>query len=104
MSITKELDNLEDRALWHWRDSMRVVRFFNFDARLSLLVILVLLRPFWVITWVIVVAMMGVFYIMECYGLTFRAALRAIRVWMVGPDRAAWPFYRTRRMRDFGAT
>jgi intracellular multiplication protein IcmT len=103
MSVTKELDNLEDRALWHWRDSMRVVRFFNFDARLSLLVPILLLYPR-ISTLVLTVVMIAVFYTLERYGLTFPAALRAIRVWMVGPDRAAWPFYRTRRMRDFGAT
>ncbi|HBH26321.1 MAG TPA: type IV secretion protein IcmT [Rhodospirillaceae bacterium] len=101
--MSKELEILEERSLWHWRDSMRVVRFFGFDARLSVLVPLVLLKPFWVVTWVIVAAMMGAFYTMERYGLTFPAALRALRVWFLGRLRPGLLPHRHRRFSDYGA-
>ena len=38
----------------------------------------------------------------ERRGLTFPAALRAIRVFIIGRDRPGWVSYRHRRMKDYG--
>ena len=31
--MVKELENLEAKINWHWRDSMRTIRFLSFDGR-----------------------------------------------------------------------
>lgn len=100
--MSKELEIIQERALWHWRDSMRVVRFFGFDARMVILVPLVLLRPFSLTTWVLVFGLMAAFYMMERYGLTFPAALRAFRLWLLGSERPGLLPHQYRKSRDFG--
>ena len=36
MSAAQEVENLQEKMNWHWRNSMRVIRFFTFDARAAL--------------------------------------------------------------------
>lgn len=102
MAVSQELDILEDKMLWHWRDSMRVVRFFGFDARLGLLVPVMLLYPR-LSTLILTIVAVIVFYMLERYGLTFPAAFRSLRVWIIGSDRDAWPTGRRRKFVDYGA-
>lgn len=95
-------DDLEiEKKNWHWRNTMRPVRFFNLDARAALpfFILLVYARP---VTLVLTIIITTIFYILERRGLTFPSALRALRVWLVGDRRAAWFTYAHRRMRDFG--
>ncbi len=44
MSAAEELENLQEKMNWHWRNSMRVVRFFAFDARAAFIGIFLLFR------------------------------------------------------------
>jgi intracellular multiplication protein IcmT len=90
-----------EQANWHWRNTMRPVRFFNLDARAGLpfFFLLIYARP---ITLVMTLLMTVIFWVLERMGLTFPCALRALRVWIVGQARPGWVLYRHRRMRDYG--
>lgn len=90
-----------ERQNWHWRNTMRPVRFFNMDARAGIpyFVLLIYARP---ITFILVIISTAVFKLMEKRGLTFPAALRAFRVWIIGDERPGWLRMRRRTMKDFG--
>lgn len=94
-------DTKIEKENWHWRNSMRPVRFFNLDARAALpfCILLVYFRPH---TLVITLVITMVFSFLERKGLTFPAALRALRVWFIGQNRPGWLQYSHRRLRDFG--
>lgn len=84
--MSKDLENLEAQLNWHWRDTMRNVRFLGFDARVGILF------PVWLVylrTSTIIISFI-VFYVFKFFenkGLTFPAALRAFRVWLLGNER-----------------
>lgn len=94
-------DTLEEKANWHWRNSMRPVRFFGLDARavIPYLVLLVFARP---ITIFLTIVSTIVFVMLEKRGLPFDSAMRAFRSWFVGQKRPAWLSMRRRRFVDFG--
>lgn len=94
-------DTREEKAHWHWRNTMRPVRFFNLDARAALpfCLLLVYARPH---TLVLTIIITTIFYILERKGLTFPAAMRALRVFTIGINRPAWVTMRHRRMIDYG--
>ncbi len=94
-------DTEEERAHWHWRNSMRPARFFNLDARAALPFCLLLFYAR-LHTLIFTILITAIFYLLERKGLTFPAALRSLRLWFVGRDRSAWPTYKRRRMRDYG--
>lgn len=99
--VNQTRENEIEQANWHWRNTMRSVRFFNLDARAGLMffILLIYARP---VTLFLTVATTLVFRFLEMKGLTFPAALRALRVWIVGERRPAWSSRYTRRMKDFG--
>ena len=68
-------DTQIEKANWHWRNSMRPVRFFNLDARAALpfIVLLFYLRPISIILTIIITM---IFKYLEKKGLTFPAAMR----------------------------
>lgn len=90
-----------ERANWHWRNTMRPVRFFNLDARAAIpfLFLLVYIRP---VSIFLTLVITFVFFFLERRGLTFPAALRAFRVWFLGRVRPAYLSYHHRKDRDFG--
>lgn len=90
-----------EQANWHWRNSMRTVRFFNMDARASMpfILLLVYARP---VTLFLAVVTTMAFRFLEMKGLTFPAAMRSLRVWLIGQHRPSWANYRRRTMRDYG--
>ena len=88
----------QGRALW--RDSMRPVRFYAFDARLLALVVLWLFVPGWWTTAAVVLALAAL-RVAEARGYRLRAALRAVRAWTAG-RRTALHARRARRFVDFG--
>ena len=90
-----------EQANWHWRNTMRTVRFFNLDARAALpfFILLVYART---ITLFLTLLITAVFWFLVRRGLTFPSALRALRVWFIGQNRPAWISYRRRRMIDYG--
>ena len=90
-----------EKQHWHWRNSMRPVRFFNMDARAALpFFILVFHARLYTLVLTIIVTL--IFRLVEKRGLTFPAAMRSLRVWFIGQNRPALPSFRYRRMRDYG--
>jgi intracellular multiplication protein IcmT len=86
---------------WHWRNTMKPVRFFSFDGRAGFFLVLFIVHAR-LSTLVLLVVVFSYFYILERKGLSFPSALRAMRVWIIGPVRPAWLFTRHRRLRDTG--
>lgn len=95
------LETMIEKQNWHWRNSMRPVRFFSLDARAALPFFLLLVYAR-LITLIVTIITTIVFAMLERRGLTFASALRAFRLWLVGNERPAWVSLRRRRMRDFG--
>lgn len=79
-----------------WRNTMLPVRVYVVDARvlIPLMVVLVHIR-----LWTFYVALGGlaVFTALEWLGLTFPAAVRTARRWIVGSRRTAIPAWKKRR-------
>lgn len=100
MAETTEDVQIEKRN-WHWRNSMRPARFFNLDARAGAPYVLLLfyIRP---VTLFITAVLTILFIVLERRGLSFPAALRAFRCWMLGQRRPGWIGYRRRKMVDYG--
>lgn len=94
-------DTEEEKVNWHWRNTMRPVRFFGLDARAAwpFFILLFYFRPV-SLFFTIVITM--VFISLERKGLSFDAAMRAFRAWLWGQRRPAWLSVRRRRMVDFG--
>lgn len=99
--MVKELENLEAKINWHWRDSMRTIRFLGFDARVAVLV------PVWLLylRWSTIIMSFLVFYafkFLENKGLTFPAALRAFRSWLIGRTRPSINGITQHKFIDYG--
>ena len=101
MSQAQEIDNLQEKLNWHWRNSMQVVRFFAFDSRSALPIPLLLVY----FRWSTVILMFGtlmVFRYLERKGLTVPAAIRNFRAWVVGKDRPGWISVKRKKFADYG--
>jgi len=85
----------------HWRNTQKPARFFAFDAR-SFTAIFLFLVHMRVWTLIVAVVTMLTFWVMERRGLTFEAALRAFRVWLLGRRRPATSGRSRRHWVDFG--
>ena len=87
--MSQQLENLQEQMNWHWRNSMRPVRFLAFDARaaLPLPLLLVYARTS---TLLLTIVFLMAFRHLERKGLTFPAAMRAMRAGFIGKDRPAW--------------
>ena len=83
-----------------WRDTMRPVRIYMFDARLLALATVWIFLPSWWTTAVLLAAAIGL-RIAEARGYGLPAALRALRARSAGRRRAL-EGWRTRRFVDFG--
>ena len=94
-------DTQEEKVNWHWRNSMRPVRFFGMDARAAIpfFVLLVYFRP---VSLFLTFVSTVVFVSLEKRGLTFPSALRTFRSWLNGQYRPAWVSGRRRRFIDYG--
>ncbi len=100
MVSREEFENLKDMQNWHWRNSMRPVRFFAFDARAAIPYIFLLLYAR-LTTLILCLVVTVIFYILERMGLTVPSALRKFRSWLVGPKRQGWITLRRRHMIDY---
>jgi len=93
--------DIETSGDWHWRNSMKPVRFFALDARVALffMVFLIHMR-----TWTLGLffVMCALFWVLERKGLTFDAAIRSLRTWLLGYNRPGLIWIRRRKMADFG--
>ena len=83
-----------------WRDTMRPVRFYVFDARLLILLTPWLFLPAWWTTAVVLAAVLAC-RAAEARGYRFRAAIGALRALSAGRRRALHAG-RLRRFVDFG--
>ena len=83
-----------------WRDSMRPVRAWVFDARLLILALPWLFLPTWWTTAVVVAAMLAC-RAAETRGYRLAAAVRALRALSAGRRRALHAAH-LRRFTDFG--
>ena len=84
--MVKEIENLEAKMNWHWRDTMRSIRFFSFDGRCAFMI------PVWLLylrtsTIILTVIVFYTFRLLENKGLTFPSALRALRLIIIGNTR-----------------
>ena len=86
----------------HWRNTMKPTRFlFGTDARAALLLLLLMVHlRLW--TFLLVTAIMILFYVLEQRGLSFEAAIRAFRVWITGPRRTRILLRHKSRWTDYG--
>ena len=86
---------------WHWRNTMRPVRFFAFDSRAVIGILMVIMH---VRTWTFMLALIGIscFFVAERAGYDFDSSLRRIRSYIVGPKRPASMGLSRRRLKDYG--
>ena len=104
MTQAQEIQDLEDQLNWHWRNSMRTIRFFSFDVRaaIPLPLLLVYARPS---TLVLSIVTLLFFRYLERKGLTFPAAIRTFRTQIValffGRDRPGYVGAYYRRFKTF---
>lgn len=98
---TSSEDTEIEKQHWHWRNSMRPVLFVNLDARAALpfSVLLFYARP---ITLLLAAVSTAIFMFLERRGLTFPAAMRSLRVWIIGDERPGWYPHRKRQLKDYG--
>ncbi len=85
----------------HYRNSQKQARFFALDARAFAAIFLFLVHArLW--TFTLAILTMLLFWIFERRGLSFEAALRTMRVWILGRRRPATLRGRRRHWIDFG--
>lgn len=99
--MSKKVAELQEEINWHWRNSMRPIRFFNFDVK-AVIPFCILLFYFRISTLVFLVCVLLVFWFLEKRGLTFDAAMRATRLFIFGNFRPALMGFKFRRLRDYG--
>lgn len=102
MSVADDIDMIEDKTSWHWRDSMKITRFFSFDARAGLVMIPIFFNLFSWKIWLMTFFVLSFFHVLEKKGLTFPAAIRSFRTLCVGKERPGLLGVHHRSFRDFG--
>jgi len=96
-----QIADLKEQMNWHWRNTMRPIRFFNFDVK-AVVPFLILLFHLRLSTLIFCALTTTTFWLLEKKGLTADAALRALRVNIVGTFRLGQPKFRYRKLKDFG--
>lgn len=86
---------------YHWRNTMKPVRFFMLDARVAIFfMIFIFHMRVWTFGLFVVVGLF--FWFLEKRGLGFGAAMRTFRTWILGRRRPAWLWIRKRKFHDYG--
>lgn len=99
--MATNISDVKEQLNWHWRNSMRPIRFFALDARAA--TPLCFLLPFpRLSTLILAVLVIAFFMYLEKRGLTFSAAMRSIRGIIFGDNRPALMTFKYRRLKDFG--
>lgn len=99
--MADEIENIQQKLNWHWRNSMRPVRFFAFDSRAGICLVVLFFYPR-LSTILLTFAFLMFFRFLEQKGLTFPAAIRNFRAWIVGHDRPGWPGVQRKKFEDWG--
>jgi intracellular multiplication protein IcmT len=85
----------------HWRNTQKPARFFALDARaFSFIMLCIVHMRIWTAS--LAFTAMLVFWVLERRGLTFEAALRALRAWLAGRVRPGLRPGSRRHWIDFG--
>jgi len=85
----------------HWRNTQKPARFFVLDARaFSAVMLFIIHARLW--TFTLTILIMVIFWVLERRGLTFEAAIRGLRAWVVGARRPALRTSTRRHWIDFG--
>jgi intracellular multiplication protein IcmT len=95
-----QIQQAQEQLNWHWRNSMRPVRFFNLDAR-AIFPFFALLFYARLITLFVCIAVTAIFFVVERMGYTLPSALRKLRSLINGDKRPALISMRHRRLKDF---
>ncbi len=98
--VSEQIDTIQEKLNWHWRNSMRTVRFLAFDARAALPIPLLLVYFRWS-TVILTIVFLLVFRYLERKGLTFPAAIRNLRSWLIGKNRPGWVSAQHRSFKDY---
>ncbi len=101
MSASEQIDNIQEKMNWHWRNTMRTMRFLGFDARAAMPLPLLLVYAR-LSTLILTIVFLVAFWYLEKKGLTFPAALRSIRAWVVGKERPGWISVQNKKFIDYG--
>lgn len=99
--MSDDLDHMNERVNWHWRNTMRPVRFIAFDARAALPLPLLLVYPRFS-TIILTIITLLAFRHLERKGLSFPAAMRSMRSSIVGKERPGWLGVQNRIFKDHG--
>lgn len=99
--MAKEIDALQEKMNWHWRNNMRSARFFAFDARAAIPIPFLLFYARWS-TLFITILFLIFFYYLERKGLSFPAAMRKLRLEIIGNYRPGWLSTQKRKFIDYG--
>lgn len=101
MSESQQIDNIQEKLNWHWRNSMQTVRFFAFDARAALPLPILLFHAR-LSTFLLMLITLFAFRYMEQKGLTVPSAIRNFRSWVVGADRPGLLGVKRKKFTDYG--
>lgn len=98
--MVKQIENIQDKVNWHWRNNMQPVRFFAVDARAAIPLPLLLVY-FRLTTFLLALITLIIFDQLERRGLSFPAAVRTLRSWIIGKQRPGWYFFQKKRFLDY---
>lgn len=96
MAIADQVTQAQEQLNWHWRNTMRPIRFFNLDAR-AVLPFFALIFYARLVTLFLAIVITVIFWIVEKMGLTLPSALRKLRALLVGVKRPALRLTKHRR-------
>lgn len=99
--MANQILDLQEQVNWHWRNSMRPVRFFNFDVKAIIPFCFLLFYARWS-TLIIAILVTVFFYALEKRGMSFDAAMRSVRVIIFGSYRPGLNKFRHRKLKDYG--
>jgi intracellular multiplication protein IcmT len=97
----RKIAEIQEEINWHWRNTMRPIRFGPLDAKAAIPFCFLLFYAR-LSTLIIAIVVTSLFMFLEKKGLTFEAALRSVRVYLLGAKRPALMSLRYRRLKDYG--
>lgn len=99
--MSNRVGDIQEQVNWHWRNSMRPVRFFSFDVK-AIIPFCFLLFYARLSTLILAIVVTTFFWVLEKKGLTFDAAMRSTRLFIFGDYRPGLTKFRHRKLKDFG--
>lgn len=100
VNAADQIEQAQEQLNWHWRNSMRPIRFFNLDAR-AIAPFLALLFYARLITLFLCIVTTLIFWMVERMGLTFPSAIRKLRSVLTGDKRPALQNFRQRKFIEY---